>query len=196
MTRKILLLNVCLAFFFAFLSSCAEKNEVTRPNLLFIMTDQQRADALGISGNSIIKTPNLDKLARQGALFTNSYTQCAVCAPARATILTGHTVENTGIRTNSIWKDEPDLTVLTMPTFDEILYENGYTCEYFGKWHCPEEPTKVYSEFIQLNDYRPYLDEHVPYVEPKEGQLLSTSSNRAYTPNPIDKHYGMNYKDV
>ncbi|MFC2081524.1 sulfatase-like hydrolase/transferase [Bacteroidota bacterium] len=169
-------------------------NSQDKPNLLFIMTDQQRYDALSIAGNEVLKTPNLDRLAKQGAWFKNAYTQCAVCAPARATILTGHTIENNGIRTNSIWKDEQD--VMTMPTFDEILYENGYTCEYFGKWHCPEEPTKIYSKFITLSDYRSYVDDHVPYLEPKEGQLLSTASKRAYTPNPIDKHYGMSYKDV
>ncbi len=167
-----------------------------KPNLLFIMTDQQRSDALGIAGNEVIKTPNLDRLARQGAWFKNAYTQCAVCAPARATLLTGHTIENNGVRTNSIWKDEPELEVMTMPTFDEILYKNAYTCEYFGKWHCPEEPTKVYSEFITLKDYRPYVDENVPYVEPEKGELISTESMRAYKPNPIDKHYGMYYQDV
>jgi len=194
--RNILLLNVCIVFIAGFQSSCAEKKEGSKPNVLFIMTDQQRGDALGIAGNHIIQTPNLDKLARQGAFFRNAYTQCSVCAPARAAILTGHTIENNGVRTNSIWKDEPDLDVMTSPTFDEILHENGYTCEYFGKWHCPEEPTKIYSEFITLKDYRPHVNEHVPYVEPKEGQLISTESGRAYTPNPIDKHYGMYYKDV
>lgn len=193
--RKIILvLSVC--FIAPVLFSCSQKKELKKPNLLFIMTDQQRADALGISGNSIIKTPNLDKLAKEGAYFKNMYTQCAVCAPARATILTGHTVENTGIRTNSIWRDEAESEFMTMPTFDEILYEQGYTCEYFGKWHCPEEPTKVYSRFETLKGYKAYLDEHFPYTEPKEGQLISSESGRAYTPNPIDKHHGMNYKDV
>jgi arylsulfatase A-like enzyme len=194
--REISLVLICSAFLTTILTGCADKKEASKPNLLFIMTDQQRADALGISGNSIIQTPHLDKLGRQGAYFRNMYTQCAVCAPARSVMLTGHTIENTGIRTNSIWRDEPDLEVMTMPTFDEILYENGYTCEYFGKWHCPEEPTSVYSEFVTLREYRPYVEEHVPYVEPEEGQLISTASGRAYTPNPIDKHYGMNYKDV
>ena len=190
------LLNACMALFAAFQFGCADKKEVSKPNLLFIMTDQQRYDALSIAGNSIIKTPHLDKLALQGAFFRNVYTQCAVCAPARAAILTGYSIENNCIRTNSIWKDEPSLDVMTMPTFDEILHENGYTCEYFGKWHCPEEPTTIYNEFITLSEYRSYVNEQVPYVEPKEGQLISTASKRAYTPNPIDKHYGMNYKDV
>jgi arylsulfatase A-like enzyme len=119
-----------------------------------------------------------------------------VCAPARATILSGQIVENNGVRTNSIWKDEPDLELMTTPTFDEILHEYGYTCEYFGKWHCPDEHTKIYSEFVPLDKYKSYVQENVPYVEPKAGQLISTETGRAYTPNPIDKHYGMNYKEV
>lgn len=193
---KIRLIKPGYLFLSALSLSCSAKNEVSKPNVLFIMTDQQRADALGIAGNSILKTPNLDRLAKQGAYFRNTYTQCAVCAPARATILTGHTVENNGVRTNSIWKDEPDLELMTMPTFDEILHENGYACEYFGKWHCPDEPTRVYNKFVTLSDYKSFVNEHVPFVEPTEGQLISSESGRAYTPSPMDKHYGMNYKEV
>jgi len=193
---KIRFFNPGFIFLATLSLTCTAKKEASKPNVLFIMTDQQRADALGMAGNSMIKTPNLDRLARQGAYFRNTYTQCAVCAPARATLLSGHTIENNGVRTNSIWKDEPDVPVLTMPTFDELLHDNGYTCEYFGKWHCPEEPTKIYSRFVTLNEYKSYIQEHVPYVEPKEGQLISSETGRAYTPNPIDKHYGMNYKDV
>ncbi len=195
-SKKILFVNMCLVLLSTVMLSCSMNENDKKPNLLFILTDQLRADALGISGSSIIKTPNLDRIARQGAIFKNAYTQCAVCAPARATILTGHTIENNGIRTNSIWRDEPDLELMTMPTFDEILYKSGYICEYFGKWHLPDEPTKIYSKFVTLKDYRPYVEKHVPYVEPKKGQLISTESRRAYTPNPIDKHYGMYYKDV
>ena len=194
--RRIIFASVCVVFLATIGLSCARSEKENMPNLLFIMTDQQRADALGFAGNNLIRTPNLDRLGEQGASFKNAYTQCAVCAPARAAILTGHTIENNGVRTNSIWRDEPDVELMTMPTFDEILYENGYTCEYFGKWHCPEEPTKVYSEFVTLKAYRSYVEENVPYLEPGEGQLISTESRRAYTPNPIDKHYGMHYNDV
>lgn len=177
------------------LVGCKSEPQV-KPNLLFIITDQQRADALGISGNSIIKTPNLDKLAKQGAYFRNMYTQCAVCAPARAVILSGYSVENNGVRTNSVWRDEPEKEYITTNTFDEVLHANGYTCEYFGKWHCPEEPTKVYDELVTLKGYKDYLKENLPSVEPKEGQLISTGSARPYTPNPIDKFYGKTIEEV
>ena len=58
-------------------------------NILLITTDQQRFDAVGYM-NQNIKTPNIDRLAENGVAFTNAYTSCAVCTPARVTILTGH----------------------------------------------------------------------------------------------------------
>lgn len=70
------------------------------PNLLFIIVDQMRYDALSIAGNPIVKTPNLDKLARQGAYFINAYTPVAVCGPARSSILTGTTINTHGVNTN------------------------------------------------------------------------------------------------
>jgi len=60
-----------------------------QPNILFLMTDQQRGDCLGCDGNSVIKTPNLDRLAHQGALFTKAYSGVPSCTPARSGILTG-----------------------------------------------------------------------------------------------------------
>lgn len=61
-----------------------------RPNLLFIMTDQQRFDALGVVGSyPYLQTPNLDRLAREGAFFTHAYSPCAVSVASRCSILTG-----------------------------------------------------------------------------------------------------------
>lgn len=60
-----------------------------RPNILFIMADQMRADALGCAGNKLAKTPNLDKLAKNGVRFTNTFSSTPICTPARAAILTG-----------------------------------------------------------------------------------------------------------
>ena len=106
-----------------------------KPNLLFIMTDQQRSDALSIAGNTVLETPNLDRLAKQGAYFKNAYSPCAVCCPARSSVLTGHTVEKTRMRTNNLAYHPKEKGLMTMPTFDEILSAEGYHCEYYGKWH-------------------------------------------------------------
>ena len=119
-----------------------------KKNLLLIMTDQQRYDALSIAGNSVLKTPNLDRLAKDGAFFRNAYSPAAVCAPARSSILTGHTVENTGMRTNDRAYNHKEDGLMTMPTFDEILSDNGYHCEYYGKWHSQTSHTKILNRLL------------------------------------------------
>lgn len=60
-----------------------------KTNILFIGSDQHRYDCVGANGNSIIKTPSLDRLAAEGMNFTQAYTACPVCTPARASLLTG-----------------------------------------------------------------------------------------------------------
>ena len=111
------------------LSGCSEDlqgfgSKSSKPNLLFIMTDQQRFDALSYAGNNILNTPNMDRLAREGAWFENTHTQCAVCVPARASMLTGHTVTNTRVISNKQAYVPEDTGVMPMKTYDEILSEN------------------------------------------------------------------------
>ncbi len=187
---------------------CADAQQ--KKNLLFIMTDQQRFDALSIAGNGILETPNLDRLARQGAWFENAYSACAVCTPARSSILTGHTVEHTGMRRNdrAYYYDEEE--VMTMPTFDEILAEKGYHCEYYGKWHSQTSHTGVYKNPKQASAsgksvfgpggqkfvYLDYLEEHVPVREPAEGELYDKLSGRPYKTDPLDKHHGMTTEEL
>ena len=84
----LVLITVLMAF-----GSFAQKKK----NLLFIITDQQQYKALSIAGNMVLNTPHLDRLAKEGAYFKNAYTPMAVCGPARSAILTGLTVENTGV---------------------------------------------------------------------------------------------------
>jgi arylsulfatase A-like enzyme len=176
-----------------------------RKNLLFIITDQQRYDALSIAGNTVLDTPNLDRLGRQGAYFENAYSACAVCAPARSSIITGYSVENTGMRTNDRAYYYNEEAVMTMPTFDEILNEKGYHCEYYGKWHSQTSHTRVYQnpkqtsgsghsvfahggqKFVHLD----YLDKHVPVRELKHGELYDRMTRRPYETDPLDKHHGM-----
>jgi arylsulfatase A-like enzyme len=176
-----------------------------KKNLLFIMTDQQRYDALSIAGNTVLQTPNLDRLGKEGAYFKNAYTPCAVCTPARSSILTGHTVENTGMNSNKKAYYYEEEGLMTMPTFDEVLAENGYHCEYYGKWHSQISNTSLYRNPKQASKeghsvfahggqryvHWDYLDEHVPMRETKPGELYDTMTKRPYRTDPIDKHYGM-----
>ncbi len=181
-----------------------------KSNLLFIMTDQQRFDALSIAGNTVLKTPNLDRLAKQGAWFKNAYTQCAVSAPTRASILTGCTVENHQILTNEISSSPKESGRMPMPTFDELLSQNGYHCEYYGKWHSPEFHAKVYQNPVLKTKngksvfapgglpalYLDYLDPLFPRRKNEPGELYDTFTKRPYKPNPLDKHYGMTVEEV
>jgi arylsulfatase A-like enzyme len=63
--------------------------QTRKPNIIFIITDDQRWDSLGVTGHPFAKTPNLDRLAREGALFSNFFTTTPLCSPSRASFLTG-----------------------------------------------------------------------------------------------------------
>ncbi len=122
------------------------------PNLIYIISDQLRLDALSCMGNKIISTPNLDRLASEGVIFTRAYSQCPVCVPSRSSMLTGNSLCNTGILGNNYAYEAGSGSVLTgnepifsTDTYDEVLAKNGYDCEYFGKWHSPERKAYVYS---------------------------------------------------
>jgi arylsulfatase len=100
-----------------------------RPNILILCTDQQRFDALGAAGNSHIRTPHLDRLAREGALFTNCYVQAPVCGPSRASLMTSRYVHNHGQWANGV-DISPDERLFT-----RVLADAGYDCGLVGKFH-------------------------------------------------------------
>ena len=187
------------------------KTETKRPNLLIIMTDQQRFDALGIAGKyPFLKTPNIDKLARNSAYFTHAYTQCAVSAPARATILTGMTVNNHGQRNNDVkYKDSFGFTKNL--SFDQMLCKNGYYAEFHGKLHNPSRIASCYANFtrqdgpngeieyageMNFKEYHKYIKDLYGDIPFNEGDLYDNTYGMPYTPDPIDRFYGRgtNYK--
>lgn len=115
----------------------ASKNQ-TKPNIVFILSDDLGPWAMGCAGNKYIQTPNIDKLAETGMMFDNSYCVSPVCSPARATILTGKMPSQHGvqdwIRTGHYGENALDYIKghLTLP---EVLKEHGYECAISGKWH-------------------------------------------------------------
>ncbi|MFB6219316.1 MAG: sulfatase [Halobacteriaceae archaeon] len=100
-----------------------------RPNVLILMSDQHRPDALGCAGNGAIHTPNFDRLARRGVVFEEAYTTSPLCGPARMSFLSGVYPHNTGILQNGGWQPADD------PTFFQRLRDAGYYTAHVGKSH-------------------------------------------------------------
>jgi len=100
-----------------------------RPNILFVFADQMRFCAMGCMGNPTVRTPNLDRLASQGVLFTHAFSCTPLCTPYRAQLLTGRYGHATGMTTNDIKLPHEEITLA------EALREKGYATGYIGKWH-------------------------------------------------------------
>ncbi|MFC1735638.1 sulfatase [Candidatus Hydrogenedentota bacterium] len=101
------------------------------PNILVIMTDQQRADALGCAGNPVVKTPNIDSIAATGTRFSNTYSQAPLCAPNRASLYTGRYTAAHGVMCNGVEfvVSEENKSVA------QVFKDNGYKTACFGKMH-------------------------------------------------------------
>lgn len=102
---------------------------MTRPNLLFIMTDQQRWDAMGCSGGWV-QTPNLDRLAAEGVRFASCVTTSPICVSARVSLATGHYPHTTGVWDNAVYSLPADA-----PTWMRTIRDLGYRTSVFGKTH-------------------------------------------------------------
>ncbi|MCP4310015.1 MAG: sulfatase-like hydrolase/transferase [Bacteroidetes bacterium] len=112
-------------------------------NVLLIMTDQHTFSALGAAGNAQIRTPNLDRLAQDGAFFTHCITPTPYCSPTRASIFSGLSTHNHGIW-NNVDKDAglPGLDNGVFPITEEILYEQGHLALHWGKLHVNNTNTR------------------------------------------------------
>jgi arylsulfatase A-like enzyme len=103
-----------------------------RPNLVFFLGEGQRADALSIAGHALLKTPNHDRIGREGVRFTNAFCTNALCAPARATALTGMYSRSSGALSNE--KLNVPLPA-DIPLFTDVLQQAGYEVAILGKVH-------------------------------------------------------------
>jgi N-acetylglucosamine-6-sulfatase len=104
-----------------------------RPNIIFILTDDHRWDALSCMGHPFIQTPNLDRIAAEGVLFQNAFVTTSLCSPSRASFLTGQYAHTHGVVTNHTPWDNRNTTLL------ELLKKVGYDTAFIGKWHMPGE---------------------------------------------------------
>ncbi|WP_286813560.1 MULTISPECIES: sulfatase family protein [unclassified Maribacter] len=146
--------HLCVIAVLMMFFSCAGNKEEApkkRPNILFIMSDDHAYQAISAYDSKLIQTPNIDRLAKEGMLFTNASVTNSICAPSRATILTGKHTHINGKIDNLMPFDT------TQVTFPQIFQENGYETAMFGKLHFGNNPKGV-DESMILPDQGFYLN--------------------------------------
>src|SRR4051812_49205744 len=123
----------------------------TRKNVLLIMSDQHRKDCLGVAGDPVARTPNLDALARSGVRFSNAYCSNPVCTPSRASLLTGLYTHNHQAWTNTVpWPIEHK-------TMAHYFGQAGYVTGLVGKMHFVDAQTHGFDYRLDFNDWYQYL---------------------------------------
>ena len=137
------------SIFILSIQSCALKKDPL--NILFLLSDDQRWDSQGCYGNEVIKTPEIDRLAREGVLFNNSFVTFSICSASRSVILTG-------LYSRSRSGGADDLPAIATPrnwnaTFPAILKENGYFTGHIGKWDVGIQDDNGFQKGADLYDY-------------------------------------------
>jgi len=108
-----LLVSVIIIFSWFLIGCSSKKQDRIKPNFLFILVDDLGYNDLSCMGSQFYETPNVDKIASQGVIFTDGYAACAVCSPSRASLLTGKYTTQHGItdwigaKTGTNWRKEP-----------------------------------------------------------------------------------------
>jgi N-acetylglucosamine-6-sulfatase len=105
-----------------------------KPNIIFILTDDQRYDAMSCAGHPWLKTPNMDRLATEGVLFKNAFVTTSLCSPSRGSFLTGCYAHTHEVFRNSGKDPSP-----SYKTFPQLLKMGGYETAFIGKWHMSRE---------------------------------------------------------
>lgn len=150
-----------------------------QPNIVLIVTDQQRRDTIGAYGSTIAQTPNIDRLAAQGMTFDYAFTPCGLCSPTRSSLLTGvypHTHQVlTNVRLHPVRTQlEPEADILSGG-----LRQMGYRLGYAGKWHvhADKDPTAYgFERYVSLGDYAAYRRElGVPFPPESNNYNAPTS---------------------
>lgn len=117
------------------LSLASPRATAEQPNILFIFSDDHAPQAIGAYGSKINQTPNLDRIAKEGAVFQNSFCANSICGPSRACILTGKHSHKNGFLRNGNKFDG------SQTTFPKLMQDVGYQTAVIGKWHLSTDPT-------------------------------------------------------
>jgi arylsulfatase A-like enzyme len=153
------------------------------PNIIFIMADDLGYGDLGCYGQKVMKTPNIDRLARQGLRFTQAYAGGPVCTPSRSVLMTGlhngHTVARDNVPHYHTYLRDDDVTLA------EVLQEGGYTCGGVGKWSLGDAGTEGRATNQGFDHWFGYLNQdhahyyYTEYLDDDEGRLALTGNTAA-----------------
>lgn len=131
--------------------SVEQENQQQRPNILFIMSDDHAYQAISAYSDQLIQTPNIDRIAKEGMLFTNACVTNSICAPSRATILTGKHTHINGKIDNVMPFDTSQVT------FPQLFQQAGYETAMYGKLHFGNKPKGV-DDFMILPGQGSYIN--------------------------------------
>jgi arylsulfatase A-like enzyme len=149
---------------FLFSSCSSEEQKNKKPNILFIMSDDHAYQAISAYDDRLIQTPNIDRIANEGMLFTNASVTNSICAPSRAVILTGkHSHLNGKIDNHAKFDD-------SQVTFPQLFQEAGYQTAMFGKLHFGNNPKGV-DDFLILPGQGSYINPR--FIGPKGDTIIT-----------------------
>ncbi len=170
------------------ISSLAQESSSRTPNIIVILTDDQRWDTLGIMGNTIIHTPNLDRLGSTGVVFDNCFVTTSICAPNRASIFTGQYVSRHGIWDFQTRLSEEQLRA----SYVGQLRAAGYWLGFIGKWGVGAPP-KNYFDYDRAwpgqNNFLHWIDGMVVHLE----DMMAEQAEECLRLAPVDRPFCLSF---
>src|SRR5215475_9383714 len=155
--RKLVTISVLVMLIIAGIG-LAQSNQQRhpRPNIVFILIDDLRWDELGIAGHPFLKTPNIDRIGKEGALFRNAFMTTPLCSPSRASFLTGQYAHQHGIIDNV----DRSAASHQLVTFPALLHRSGYETAFIGKWHMGNDdaPRPGFDRWVSFKGQGTYLN--------------------------------------
>jgi len=186
-----ILLFLCIPMIFSS-STGFDKSNTDKPNLVLIVADDLGYGDLGIQGSKQIPTPNIDRLAQEGVMFSSAYVSAPVCSPSRAGMMTGKNQVEFGYNNNTFLRSQPgfDHDYMGLPvtetTLADRLKDLGYVTGLVGKWHLGDSP-----QFHPLNrgfdEFWGYMGgAHDYFAAPNDGKdMLRPIECNYKTPEPL-----------